>query len=242
MLIVQRLFFLNLQCSESVTSSTGGRGRRSTRRITKLAFLKPLCMCRRKGQAQEDWEEQVEEQEQEEQVEEEEAAQLPLHREEVRLLQPCCIHFCMQHICGNDAVMDWKFPPHVYKQRGRGRIVQSAPPPHTHKTHTHTHTSSDLMEGRLIIEGYQCGQIYYKKTLQKKCFDVIIFKTNYKTITLQCKTLSMFSCKRGYTGGSDIAKKILRWIFCNRYKAYYIRTCFREFFCNGFGQDGVQGC
>ena len=63
-----------------------------------------------------------------------------------------------------------------------------------------------------------------------------------KTITLQCKILSMFSYKWGHTSDSKIAKKIL-WgnDFCNNYEDYY-KEGFEEFFSNNVGQDHSMCC
>ena len=75
--------------------------------------------------------------------------------------------------------------------------------------------------------------------LQKTCFGRITF-IKYTRQSLDSKILSMFSCKRGHTGCSTIAKKIFWWSYvCKKYKDYYKKRSFEGILLQNFCQDGT---
>ena len=90
----------------------------------------------------------------------------------------------------------------------------------------------------------RCRVTITKNSLQRKCFGAIV--TNFIKFTkqsLQIKFLGLFSCQKGHTSGSNIAKELFWWnYFCNNYNDYYKRKCSKESFCNHVGQDGNGPC
>ena len=83
------------------------------------------------------------------------------------------------------------------------------------------------------------AKIITNKHFTKKMFWCNSFCNNYKSITLQNKSLGLLSSKNGHASGSNITKKVFWWNYlCNNYKDYYKRKCSKEIYCNNLGQDG----